>query len=54
MEGSPALTYLVVAYSVFFLLLAAYGARIGRRNRELWDAVARLEKRLEETARGGS
>lgn len=51
MDTSSGLTYLAVAYGVFFLLLAAFLGRLWRRQRELQAAVDELEGRLSE-ARG--
>ena len=43
---SAGLTYLTIAYSAFFLVLAFYLGRIRRRDRELWSALKDLEARL--------
>lgn len=46
MENSSGLTYLAVAYGVFFILLALYLARLARRQQELQAAVEELEARV--------
>lgn len=53
MDASSGLTYLAVAYGVFFLLLAGFLSRLWRRERELQAAVDELEGRLAEP-RGGT
>ena len=46
MEHDPGYTYLVIAYSGFFLLLAGFVFRMQRRQGELEDELSSLEQQL--------
>ena len=45
MQDDAGLSYLFAAYSVIWVVLLGYVARLRQRQQELWKAVARLEER---------
>lgn len=45
MQEDTGLAYLFAAYSVVWVVLVGYVARLRQRQRELWKAVERLEER---------
>ena len=47
MQDDAGLSYLFAAYSVIWVVLLGYVARLRQRQQELWKAVARLEGRDE-------
>jgi len=44
-QEDTGLTYLFAAYTVIWVVLLGYVARLRRRQQDLWKAIKRLEER---------